>query len=370
MYWGRRGALTRFSLDFAREVLALANSNVTISVSRESAAYEDFKVFGSALFPVSTFRTDIGAVARVWSLPALCRALRQRLAADETRAVIDLMPHIWSPVIAPVVKKAGAFYIPIIHDADPHPGDWTSLTKRWVDRSMDYADLVVTLSGAVAGRLEALGRIPRSRIVTLFHPDLTYSEPVMREAPVPGRPPRLLFLGRIMDYKGLPLFLDAVEILRANGIHAEVGVFGEGDLGPCAARLQALGAEVLNRWLSDDEIGAILKRFDVMVLSHVEASQSGVAAAALGAGLPIVATPVGGLIEQVFDGRTGVLALRANAHALSEAIEDLLLNPVLYNSICENILATRESRSMRRFARECLHHALQRSTGGGVEHEG
>jgi glycosyltransferase involved in cell wall biosynthesis len=363
MYWGRRGALTRFSLDFAREVRDHPGANITISVSRESATYEEFEVFGKDLFPVSTFRTDIGALARAWSLPKLCSDLRRRLSEDNTRAVIDLMPHVWSPVIAPVVKAAGAAYIPIVHDADPHPGDITSLAKGWLDRSMDHADLVLTLSGAVAGRLEAVGRIPRHKIVTLFHPDLNYAAPMEREAPHSGRPARLLFLGRIMDYKGLPLFLDAVEILRGSGIPVEVGVFGEGKLGACAARLHALGAEVVNRWLSDDEIGAVLRRFDVMVLSHVEASQSGVAAAAFGAGMPVVATPVGGLIEQIFDGRTGVLALRADALALSEALEDLLLNSVLYNSICANIVATRESRSMSRFAKECIAHALKHVRG-------
>lgn len=168
MYWGRRGALTRFSLDFAREVRDHPGANITISVSRESATYEEFEVFGKDLFPVSTFRTDIGALARAWSLPKLCSDLRRRLSEDNTRAVIDLMPHVWSPVIAPVVKAAGAAYIPIVHDADPHPGDITSLAKGWLDRSMDHADLVLTLSGAVAGRLEAVGRIPRHKIVTLL----------------------------------------------------------------------------------------------------------------------------------------------------------------------------------------------------------
>lgn len=358
MYWGRRGALTRFSLDFAREVRAQPASSITVSVSRQCDTYDQFKEFGASLFPVSTFRTDMGALGRAWSLPSLCSALRKRLHDDNTRAVIDLMPHVWSPIVAPVVKAAGAVYVPIVHDADPHPGDITSLAKGWMDKSMDHADLVLTLSGAVAGRLEALGRISRQKIVTLFHPELSYSAPISREAPT-GRPARLLFMGRIMDYKGLPLFLDAMEILKTNGVPIEVGVFGEGRLGSCASRLHALGAEVVNRWLADTEISEIMSRFDVMVLSHVEASQSGVAAAALGAGMPVVATPVGGLIEQILDGRTGVVALRADAAALSEALEDLLLNPVLYNSICANIAATRETRSMGRFAKECIAHLLR-----------
>ncbi|MFA5950229.1 MAG: glycosyltransferase family 4 protein [Hyphomicrobium sp.] len=359
MYWGRRGALTRFSLDLANEVVGKLNG-VTISVSRDSSSFDEFARLGRHVFPVSTFTTNLGAVLNAWTIPRLCSDLRRRLIEDQTRAVVDLMPHVWSPIIAPVVRSTGARYVPIIHDADPHPGDRTTAVKRWLDHAIDHADMVLTLSGAVSGRLEALGRIPRNKIVTLFHPDLNYgTTPAIRKPPQKGAPARLLFMGRIMDYKGLPLFLDAVELLKENGTNVEVGVFGEGQLDASAARLKALNAEVVNRWLSDDEIGAVLTRFDIMVLSHVEASQSGVAAAAFGAGLPVVATPVGGLIEQVLDGRSGVLAIRADAISLSEAIEDLALNPLLYGSICANIAATREERSMARFAKVCIANVLR-----------
>jgi glycosyltransferase involved in cell wall biosynthesis len=90
--------------------------------------------------------------------------------------------------------------------------------------------------------------------------------------------------------------------VRDRGIAVELGVFGEGDLGSSAERLSVMGAEVINRWLTEAEISVLLPRFHVMVLSHVEASQSGAAAAALGAGLPVIATPVGGIIEQITDG--------------------------------------------------------------------
>ena len=88
-------------------------------------------------------------------------------------------------------------------------------------------------------------------------------------------------------------------------------------------------------------------------------SQSGVAATALGAGLPVVATPVGGLIEQIKDGQTGILAARADAPALAQAIKRLLLDPPLYRAICENIQQTGDERSMRRFVENCVSHALQ-----------
>jgi hypothetical protein len=57
-----------------------------------------------------------------------------------------------------------------------------------------------------------------------------------------------------------------------------------------SARLEGIKAEVINRWLDEDEIATILGRHDVLVAFHIEASQSGVVAAALGAGLPVDVT--------------------------------------------------------------------------------
>jgi glycosyltransferase involved in cell wall biosynthesis len=281
--------------------------------------------------------------------------LTARLRQDRTKVVIDLMPHVWSSFMVPAIHAAGARYAPIIHDSESHPGDYrTGLVKRVLDRSIRRADVVLTLSEAVTARLAAVGQVRRHKLVTLFHPDLGYGSAASRQPPEPGAPLRLLFMGRIMPYKGLPLFLDAVDILRADGHSVEVGVFGEGPLGACAERLSAMKAEVVNRWLSKAEIAAVLPRFHAMVLSHTEASQSGIAATALGAGLPVITTPVGGLIEQIKDGHTGSVATRIAGPALAEAAKRLLLDPVLYRAICSTIAQSRGDRSMARFVEDCV----------------
>ena len=51
-----------------------------------------------------------------------------------------------------------------------------------------------------------------------------------------------------IKYKGLSLLLDAIELLRAEGIHVHLGVAGAGDIADERGRLDALGAEVVNRW--------------------------------------------------------------------------------------------------------------------------
>ena len=352
LYWGRRG-LTQFVLELARDVHVRFPTSSTVSVSRQNECFDQFEQLGSRQFPITTFPTPLGAVTQLWRLPSVRDNLIARLLADDTQAVIDLMPHVWSVSIVDAIKATGAKYIPIVHDATVHPGDYRSrFAKAHLDRAWSRADRVITLSRAVSSGLIASGGVDRGLISTLFHPDLTYSS--MNRSRAIDVPLRLLFLGRIMPYKGLGLFLDAVDILRAQGIAVHVGVCGEGNLAEHESRLAAQNAEVINRWLETEEIGTLLSRYHAVALSHTEASQSGVAATALGGGLPAIATPVGGLIEQVIEGKTGVVALRVDASAFAEAAARLVGEPGLHPRLCAGIVASRAQRSMARFVDECL----------------
>lgn len=194
----------------------------------------------------------------------------------------------------------------------------------------------------------------------LFHPDLSYGAQAPRSPPAPGEPWRLLFLGRIMPYKGLGLFIETMEQLRASGLSIRPGVFGEGPIdGPAQSRLAALGARVVNRWLSPQEMADAFASHHAIVLSHTEASQSGVAAAAFGACLPAIATPVGGLAEQIRDGVTGTISTNVDAGSLAIAAQRLLA-PERYAAICTNVRTGAESRSVARFVDALVRHAIQR----------
>ena len=357
LYWGRRGAMSHFTLELGRVVLNAPDLTAVISVSRQNEMFPAYLEFGDALLPVDTFTSNLGAIADVWRLVALRRRLAARLRADKVQAVIQLMPHVWTPLVASVIRKAGARLVQVIHDADGHLGDPTSMVHDWGLRGIEQTDVVLTLSKSVANRLAASGRVPARKIHPLFHPDLSFGSGTSLPL-APGEPVRLLFLGRILPYKGLPLFLDAVDRLKAQGIPVTFGVFGEGQLGSSAERLKKMGGEVVNRWLSEEEIGVLVYRFHLVVLSHIEASQSGVAATALGAGIPVVASPVGGLPEQVKHEETGLVAARPDAAALADSIVQIYRDPRLYQRLCATIAATRESRSMQRFVTEAVNCAL------------
>jgi glycosyltransferase involved in cell wall biosynthesis len=361
-YWGRRGALSRFTLNLARACEHVADLDATISVSRQNEIFHQFLPLGPKLLAVQTFTSPMGALTGPHRLVRLRHDLLHRVTSERIEAVVTLMPHVWSPLVSPAIRRKGIRYLTVVHDADPHLGDRTGVATRWLLRDTRSADRVITLSSAVAKRLASTGRVSESRIATLFHPELGYRAglPRLRAAPA-GRPLRCLFFGRIMPYKGLPLLLDAWEILRQQGLSLEVGVYGEGDLADCADRLRRLGAEVVNEWIAEDRIAAIFDRFDAVVLPYIEASQSGIAAIALASGLPIVATPVGGLVEQVRNLETGVVAQAVDASSLARAIKWLLLDPSVYERVQQGIAASREARTMRRFVESIVALAVAKS---------
>jgi glycosyltransferase involved in cell wall biosynthesis len=350
-YWGRYGGLPQLTLELGRASKRLGQlSDTTISVSAMNELVKEYEIFGEAIFKVKTYATPIGSLDPV-ALIKLRRAVWERLIEDGTRFFVSLMPHVWSPVVTPMLREAGIRHTVIIHDADPHLGDRTALINRWLLREAKLADRVVTLTRSVAERLIESNVVAEDKISVLFHPNLTYANDSIPNGQETS-PLRLLFFGRILPYKGLKNFVSAVELLRGENLPLTVGIFGAGELSSERTRLEALDAEIVNRWISPDEIGGIFARHDVVVVAHTKASQSGVIAAAHGAGVPVVCTPVGGLVEQVVPDINGVVANDISPEALAGAIRRFEDDKTLLSRIRRNLNTTNKTRSVDRFLTE------------------
>jgi glycosyltransferase involved in cell wall biosynthesis len=132
----------------------------------------------------------------------------------------------------------------------------------------------------------------------------------------------ILFFGKVRKYKGLGVLIEAMpEVLAAVDCRLLIaGEFYE-PLEKYEARLRELRIEdrvqIINRYVANEEVTAIIEQADVLVLPYVSASQSGIGRIALSNGLPIVASKVGGLPELVTDGVTGLLFEPNDADALA-----------------------------------------------------
>jgi glycosyltransferase involved in cell wall biosynthesis len=189
--------------------------------------------------------------------------------------------------------------------------------------------------------LRARFAVLADRLWIIPHPAFAFGPAARgpRAFPEPGKPVRLVFFGRIKAYKGLDLLLDAVSRLQTER-PVSLTIAGQGSLVPYAGALAALkSVRVINDWIAEGDVAGILDAADLLVAPYIEASQSGVIPSAYGLGLPVVATPVGGLAEQIHPGETGLLAAAPTAAALADAIRQMMGDTALYARCSAGALA-------------------------------
>jgi glycosyltransferase involved in cell wall biosynthesis len=323
-YWGRRGGGAQYALGLARALAARDDVTLTLALSSGNELLAECQAIGCPVALTETYYSRASFLRALPRIPAATRALAaQARGAD---VVVSAMTHLWTPFVA---RHLPAPYVPVIHDARPHPGDPAFAWDWRLDRELAQARAAVALSEAVAAALRA--RRPGLPLIRLRLPALLAEAGA---APPPSeRAPEFLFFGRLRPYKGLDVLRDAFALLRVTHPEARLRVVGEGDAEACAPGLTALpGVIVEQRWVPEAEIPALLGTARAVVLPYTEASQSGVVPQALALGVPVVATPVGGLPEQVRQEAGGLLAEAATpvamAHAMARVLEPGAL-PVL-----------------------------------------
>jgi glycosyltransferase involved in cell wall biosynthesis len=195
------------------------------------------------------------------------------------------------------------------------------------------ADGIVVLSEAE--RQFASASVPRSagRIVTIangFSSDVFSYGPPRGEgpplAPGHGRPYRLLFVGQLIPMKGVDVLLRAAALLGPNTKFELQLVYQNSGLEltyrELAARLGIADRVQFLGLRSADELAALYRAADLFVLaSHGEALPA-VITEAMMCGLPVVATRVGGVPDQV--GPHGYLVEPGDPAALAATIRQAL----------------------------------------------
>lgn len=303
--WGRRGAGPLVAAAMARELAALPGVETRLSLSTGAELLRLPNAPANDV-PVRTYESRGGFVARIMGSPWLAPAVAKAVAALQVDAAICAMPAPLDFVMAIALRQAGVPYAVVVHDAERHPGDTFPMQmalQRWLLRD---AGALFALSGHVAGQLRGRGLKPGLPLLLASLPPFVFGPPPPPVGAHGGRL-RLLSFGRLLPYKGLDLLADALALLAGRD-DFEMRVVGSGPETAELDRLRRLpNVTVENRWVPEDELGDLLGWADALVLSHREASQSGVAAAAIAARRWVIGTRVGGLVEQLQDQDMAVL---------------------------------------------------------------
>lgn len=322
-YWGRRGAGGQMTLCLAEALRRQPGVEVALAISAQAELRAGLEALALPTDAVPTYASAAGFLAGFARLPWLGRRLRRQARGFGADAVVSVMSHLWTPLLAPGLRRAGLRYIPFVHDALPHPGDPAWLWDWRLERELDAAAAAIALSDPVAAALRA--RRPGLAVHRMTLGAHLPAALLARARPAAmGAAPRFLLFGRLRAYKGLDLLRDAWPLLLARCPGATLRVVGEGDpeaLAPGLAKLPGVTLEP--RWLAEAEIPALLAAADALVLPYREASQSGVVALAQALGVPAVVTPVGGLAGQVRHGVDGLVAAELSPGALAAAMAAL-----------------------------------------------
>lgn len=139
--------------------------------------------------------------------------------------------------------------------------------------------------------------------------------------------PAVLYAARLSRENGVDVALRAMARLRERGVPAQFHVLGSG---PERARLAALAASlgmadktVWHGWVDLGTLPLYYSAADVFVFSGHSGGTPRVLLQAMSCGAPVIASAIGGIVDHVEHGRTGLLFPAGDYERLATALEQL-----------------------------------------------
>lgn len=303
-----------FALAYARSMAH--EVDMTCYLAKENTLLSEFNALPCE---VKTFGWPRGAreLARAILTKQDPTGVSAEINLDAPDIVIDTFSSWWSKVVDRHLGKA----IPVaevIHDVVPHPGFAGTLDMVYRVVYPSVAEVGITL--ASYSHREFKRRFPRkahieSRIGAML------PETTIDTKSIAARRHKMFFFGRVDAYKGIDHLVEAYAIARNINPNIELDIIGFGPLKPnVLRRIEELGIGRVNRYVKDSEVKQAIADHGLLILPYTSATQSGVAALALGNGLPCIATRVGALAEQIIDGRNGIIVPPCDPQALANAM--------------------------------------------------
>ena len=253
---------------------------------------------------------------------ALAGALRERPS-------LVLSMHVVTAPAAAAIRTMGARTVQYFHAEE------IGVRPRLARFAAERADLSIAVSAYTAGLVRSTGAQARIEVIP-NGVDLP-ADP----SPLPAERPTIVTVARMQErYKGHDVLVRALALVRAKVPDVQWVVIGDGSLRAGIEQLaRAHGVEASCRFLgtvSDEERDLWLRRARLLAMPSRLPALGGagegfgiVYLEAAAYGKPVVAGNVGGALDAVVDGETGLLVDPTDPLAVAEAITSLLLDETL-----------------------------------------
>jgi len=243
--------------------------------------------------------------------------------------------HFWDIPFIFLFKLFGKKVVFTAHDGVLHTGERNFITQGLNNYRLKKADVVLFLTNYTRKHVEEeLGIFNNYQIVT--HPIIENHFVKIKDS---FNTRNLLFLGRIDKYKGVELLMESVVDIENSFDKLIIAGRSLYDID----YINHPKIEVIDKYLSNKEIGELLSWADVLILPYTEATQSGVITLGIYAELPMICTSVGGFSEQLKDDEC--FWSEPNIKSLQETITSAILNVNKRNKIKEKLKLKKETNS-------------------------
>jgi glycosyltransferase involved in cell wall biosynthesis len=269
-----------------------------------------------AEFPVTSLKRP-SMLRHMWRFAEWCRAKRIALVhtADIYANIFGLPAAALASVPARIGNRRGQI----------QPPDTPPAQIAMQRAAYGFAHKVVANSRAAANRL-IFERVPSRKIAVV--PNGLDCGRVQPRQPRPTLR-KVVVVANLRPEKGHDVLIDAaVDVLRRFP-DARFEIVGGGpDLAPLLARAEARRVLHAFTFLGQrDDVAARLAAADIFVLPSRSEALPNAVLEAMAAGLPIVASRVGGLCELIDDGTTGLLVPPGDPQPLADRMCRLIADP-------------------------------------------
>jgi glycosyltransferase involved in cell wall biosynthesis len=264
----------------------------------------------------------------------------------------DLVHYMWLPIPA-LDRRLLAPKRPRVYTMHWRLPEAGTRIARTLMRLLAEMDAVVVHSDHGARRLVADFEVQPNRLRVIPHGAFDYLTQQADEVALPeelarAEGPVILAFGLIRPYKGTDVLIEAFR--RIEG--AELWIVGMPRM-PMDELRELAGAapgrvRFVDRFITDAEIPAFMRRADLVVLPYRNIEQSGVLYTALAFGRPLVLSSVGGFTE-VGERGAARLVPPEDPEALATALRELLEDPAAREALASG--AAREASTVSSWER-------------------
>ncbi len=259
-----------------------------------------------------------------------------RITKSERPDVVHIQTFYWNGLVflinkilsTPVIIYGRMYYI---YNLKP-------IIKPWIRLGIRTADEVIALTDDMKKEIlnlydREVRVIPNGVSDNFFQ---TSRKPAKNDSDVTT----ILFVGRLVNMKGVKDLIEAISVLRERSIRTHVKIVGDGpEMGALKKTAQVKGlsqnitffGEMHNR-----DVPVVMSESEIFVLPSKNEGFSNTILEAMASGLPIIASRVGGNPSIIIDKESGLLVEPNNPTDIADKIEILINDEALKNKIIES----------------------------------